>query len=186
MILGIIETIIIGTIFYEYIDPFLFLIFYCFNYGLGAFIDPDSDLSQISASEWRVLRETKKINFIFGFFGACHVSYWFIYSYLCGKHRSWISHSWIFSTIFRVIYFNIPLIVFLILFYNFAMIYWGWFFRVPSDIIWALKLHIWFIPYILSQYFSLQISDGTHIVLDTEIAKGWLYTPVTHNKDDNY
>jgi len=85
---------------------------------------------------------------------------------------------------FRVVYFNIPLTIILILFLNFALINLGWFIRTPSDIIWVLKLNYWLAPYLLSQYLSLQISDGMHLILDTEFAKNRLYTPITHHKEE--
>ncbi len=185
LILGIGETIIIGLFFYKYIDPIFYFCFYLLNYGLGYVIDPDNDAYSITLSEGIILRETKK--FHIGFFGACHVSYWFIYAYLIGLvggHRSPFSHSWGLGTVLRIIYFNIPLVVTLSLFCNFAIIKLGWQMNGFNDISNSLFLNWWVAPYLLSQFTAWFISDGMHLILDTEWAKYRLYTPVTHHKED--
>lgn len=187
--LGIVESWIIGLYFYQYLNPILFFIFYCFNYFLGSFIDPDNDIGNLTSADHRVLRFTKRINPIIGLFGACHISYWFIYSYLVGLtggHRSWSSHSWILSTILRVIYFNIPLFVFLNLICNFGILNWNWEINGIIDIIKYLYLDFWAIPYLLSQYLSWQISDGTHLLLDTKWAKNFLYIPINNYKENDH
>jgi uncharacterized metal-binding protein len=144
---------------------------------LGAFIDPDEDQIGITLSEGRALRGTKNINPFIGFIGAFHVAYWLIYAYmigLVGGHRSVFSHGWIIGTVLRIIYFNIPFAVGLWLFYNWAVVNWGW-----HDPIWSLYLDWWLAPYLLSQFLAWFVSDGMHLILDTEWAKYRLYTPVT-------
>lgn len=185
-IFGSTVSLFIGLFFYNWINPYLFFLFYCINYGLGAIIDPDEDQPGLTLAEGRVLRGTKGINPIFGFVGAFHVAYWFIYAYiigLAGGHRSWLSHQWIIGTIFRMIYFNIPFFVGLWMFYSYTISAWGWVYNGFEDIAYAFYANWWFAPYLLSQFLAWFVSDGMHLILDTEWAKYKLYVPVISKRN---
>lgn len=186
ILLGILETALIGLYLYKYTNPFIYFVFYCINYSLGYVIDPDNDQLSLTLSEGIILRETKK--FHVGFFGACHVSYWFIYAYLIGLvggHRSKYSHGWFIGTFFRIIYFNIPIVIIFNLICNYGILNWNWEIKNVLDIWNIFHLSIWLFPYLISQFTSWFISDGMHLILDTEWAKNKLYTPIHHNYKEN-
>ena len=65
---------------------------------IGYFIDPDADLVGISSAEGRMLRKIPILGILF-------VAYWTGYGgFFRGKHRSFWTHSYIFSTFLRYLY----------------------------------------------------------------------------------
>ncbi len=172
--LGIIMFLIkiLGGEKYSYLYP----LFIYYNYFLCQFIDPDADQISITSAEGRIMRLTKK--FWVGLFGAIFVSYQFIYAYLIGLvggHRSIFSHGWVLGTIGRMIFFNAPLILFIYYIYLYATLHWN----APKN---ATLESIFFWNYLKiylqTQFLTWMIGDGIHLILDTEFAKGTLYTPI--------
>lgn len=66
------------------------------GYLLGKFITPDLDMPGITQNEWEMMKRFKLI-------GAIFVAVWMPYGYVM-KHRSFLSHSYIFSTLLRMVY----------------------------------------------------------------------------------
>jgi len=138
-------------------------------------IDPDNDQLSITISEGTVLRFTRR--FYIGFLGALFVSYSFLYAYiigLFGGHRSLASHGWFIGTIGRMIFYNIPFFIFMNVIYLYGT-FQGWFDKESFYEI--FKFEVWVYPYLQSQFVAWFIGDATHLILDTEWAKGILYTP---------
>lgn len=158
----------------------LYPLFLYLNFALCDFIDPDLDHGIVTKGEWDALRIAKR--YYLGLIGAIFVAYSFIYAYLIGKHRSWKSHGWIIGTIGRMIWFNLPLGTLVAYMVNHSIVNWG----TPSwDIVgfnyyW---MNVWLKPYLLAQFIAWSIGDGTHLLLDTEWAKGNLYTPNKRRKN---
>lgn len=68
------------------------------GYLLGKWITPDLDLFGITQNEWDVVKKGKLLGLFF-------VIYWLPYGYIFkGRHRSFWTHSYIWSTLLRVIY----------------------------------------------------------------------------------
>jgi len=129
-----------------------------------------------------VLRTTRK--FWVGFLGALFLSYSFLYSYvigLAGGHRSWLSHGWIIGTLGRMVFYNIPLIVFLNVLYSYAISNWGW--STSVGVLKSFYFDMWGIPYLSMQFLAWLYGDGVHLILDTNWAKGVLYTPINSKRD---
>lgn len=40
-------------------------------------------------------------------------------------------------------------------------------------------MSIWYVPYIFTRFVMLSLGDAIHLLLDTNMVKGILYTPVT-------
>lgn len=164
------------TVAYWYM--YLFLFYY--NYYWCRYIDPDSDLSVFTHAEAGAVSDLKKINIFLGLFGAFFAGYSFVYSYIAGifgGHRSWFSHGLGVGTLGRIVFFNIPFILALTYFNNYAITNWGIENGWTNDIWFNLHMSVWFYPYFLSQLMAWFIGDGIHLILDTEWAKGVLYTP---------
>ena len=154
--------------------PFLYL-----NFALCDFIDPDLDLIGLTKSEWDTLRVAKRYRL--GLVGAIFLAYSFIYAYVSGSHRSWKSHGWFIGTIGRMIWFNIPLAITIAFMVNHSIVSWD----TPSwDIVgWNYYwMNVWLTPYLITQFIAWSIGDGIHLILDTEWAKGKLYTPKPRRK----
>lgn len=160
----------------------LFFIFYFINYWKGGYINPDLDLLLLTESEWQLLDDAKKLfyplkkygkigkffsfmfGWILGFIAVSIISWWLLYAYIAYKHRSIWSHGWIIGTIGRMIHHNIMImfIIFSFMGYEYNEFY--------------IFVSLWIVPYLWSQFFTWFISDGIHLILDTEFAKGRLYT----------
>lgn len=163
---------------------YLYPLFLYLNFFLCRYIDPDDDQKSLTGSEGRTLRESRKV--YMGFLGALFVAYGFVYAYIAGLfggHRSWFSHGIgkrgmrVISTgtFGRIIFYNIPLYIFLNTFYSLAITHWGW---STSVNLWkSFYMNIWFVPYIVTQLVAWFIGDTIHLILDTEWAKGTLYDP---------
>ena len=178
--LGIIPSLTVGLLFSLLLgDPVFFFVLYTVNYALGSVVEPDLDQISVTSSEGRFMRFTKKIGFVIGIFGAIWVGWWTIYAYVIGGHfaktgrkRNPKSHGFEIGTIGRIVWFNLP----------FAAIiagvcwYYGW-----KDWYYQIYGDIWMKPYFLSQFLALSFSDGIHLFLDTEFAKGRFYTPVEYS-----
>lgn len=168
--LGLLYTFLLKDI----VNPFLFALFYSINYSLAIVVEPDLDQLGLTSSEGRAMRGSKRA--FFGLFGAFWVMWWFLYAWLIGLvggHRSVFSHGIGIGTVGRIIWFNLP---FAVVLYILAR-YWGW-----EDWWYQLYLDIWLLPYILSQFLAWFLSDGFHLMLDTEWSKGILYTPINKRK----
>jgi hypothetical protein len=155
---------------------YLYPIFFYMNYSLCDVFNPDNDLISITSGEGIILRTTKK--YWLGFLGALLVSYGFLYSYLIGLvggHRSKFSHSMILGTLGRMIFYNFPGYIFLLNFYSYGIRNWGW--TLTIGLYESCKMEIWLAPYLISQFLAWSIGDGIHLILDSEWAKGKLYTP---------
>ena len=79
------------------------------GYGLGAIIDPDLDMIQLTQAERRIIKK-------FGWFGYLWIAYWIPYAGFCKLyakgHRGWLSHSYVLSTIVRLAYVGWPWVYF--------------------------------------------------------------------------
>lgn len=160
---------------------YLYPIFFYLNYLACNIVDPDADQIGVTSSEGIVLRTSKHLKI--GFIGALFVSYSFLYAYLIGLvggHRSPISHGWIIGTIGRMIFYNIPLFIGCWEFYNYGIQNWGW--TLNIGLYESTRMQIWLIPYLSMQFVAWFIGDGIHLILDTEWAKGKLYTPIKQKR----
>ena len=155
---------------------FLYLPLSYLNYYLCEYQDPDDDLYGASTSEGRLLRETKRVNVIVGFFGAWFVGQKIVYAYIAnlfGGHRSWFSHGLITGVLGRMIFYNIIFFGFLYFMFGFGVTYWGW-----TNIYMELYFDVWLTPFLITQFIVWQFADIIHIILDTKWAKGTLYIPI--------
>ena len=66
------------------------------GYLIGRIVTPDLDQANITKTEWDAMRNAKLL-------GVFFVMYWLPYGYLM-KHRSSLSHSYVFSSIIRMVY----------------------------------------------------------------------------------
>ena len=110
------------------------------GYAFGKIDDPDLDLVGISGAEGRALRSL-------GPLGVVWVMYWFPYGTLF-KHRSFWTHSYVFSTAIRFVYL-------------FWWVYWlifknGWY-------------DWWTLLVSFGVFVGLVISDSIHILADRRI-----------------
>jgi hypothetical protein len=158
------------------INPSLFLGFCFIQYWLAGFIGPDLDLPGLNDDDGRMMRFGKKLNSLLTIFGYLTVAYWFFYAWiigLIGGHRSKFSHGIIIGTIGRIIYFNIPIFLGLFFFARYGIAHWNWinpFYELYGD--------MWILPYLLSQFVVWNITDETHLILDSEWAKGKLFKTI--------
>ena len=105
------------------------------GYFLGQFITPDADLVGITFGEGRMLRKLPVI-------GGLFVGYWTIYGAVFRKHhRSFWTHSYIFSTVIRFVY----------------GFWWIGLFRYTET---------WFLLSVLGMFIGLCLSDGLHVWAD--------------------
>jgi len=102
------------------------------GYLLGRVITPDLDQANITVTEWDVMRWL-------GDFGAIFVGYWMFYGRRM-KHRSFWSHSYVFSSFIRMLY----------------QFWWIVFFHPPGLVLFIL----------FGVFVGLSVSDGIHIWLD--------------------
>ena len=157
---------------------YLYGLFLYLNYFLARYIDCDSDHISYTMAESDLVNSLKKMNIVFGFFGAMFVGYGFLYSYLIslvGGHRSFFSHSVPVGTVGRIIFFNLPVAKWCWDFYNFGLQKWGWI--ISIGFYESTKMQIWLIPYLSMQLLAWCIGDIIHLILDQEWAKGLLYEP---------
>lgn len=165
---------------YDYWFSFIFCVW---NYWLCRLLDPDLDMMGATTSESTGIRILRRVPLVGWLLLAFWVSYTTFYAALIsslGGHRSWASHSLIVGTIGRIIFFNIPMWVF---------IYWErlrtgntWDFQ-QSYIDWRMDL--WLYPYYLSQFIFLGLGDSIHLLLDTQWVKGVLYNPKKSQEDNS-
>ena len=174
-IVAIIVMAIIGYILYSMgINPIEYIVLYMIFYGIGEyFISPDLDLLSVTGQDGRALTLIKS-NVILGCLLGLPFAMWsLIYSWfmqLLGGHRNPWSHGIIIGTLGRMLWFNLPLtlvgiVVSLIM--QWPRGTWGY----------NLYLDLWFPSYIYAQFTAWFMSDLWHIILDTQWAKGILYTP---------
>lgn len=164
----------------------LFNAFFILNYWLAEnFVSPDLDLISISGQDGRMIGSGKYISNslgkgylskIVGFFvgipGLLFSQHSSNYSYAMqffGGHRNFWSHSFIISTIGRIIWFNLLVFIGLGLIYSFGVTVWEWSGTFSYD----LFLDIWLLPYLSAQFLAWLISDSIHLFLDTEFWKGY-------------
>lgn len=174
--LGIIFWLITFGLEWEY--PYLYPIFLYINFLLCNVVSPDADQIGITSDEGIIMRTTKKINFIIGFFGILFVAYFLIYAYIIsflGGHRSPASHGHVIGTIGRIIFFNVPGYWFLLNFYSYGLTHWNW--VTSIGLYESTKMEIWLFPYMSMQFVGWLIGDEIHLLLDTKWAKGKLYFP---------
>ena len=133
----------------SYIYPYSCLIsnLYCFTnsllisigiplgYLLGRVVTPDMDMIGITKTEWDILRKGKLL-------GVFFIMYWMPYAYLV-SHRSYLSHSYMFSSFIRMIY-----------------MFWWVMFLHPINLVLFILFGI---------FFGLSVSDGIHIWADENI-----------------
>lgn len=151
------------------VNPILSVAFFPFsfvNWKITKYVTPDSDMAGLTIGEWTAISDFKER---FGWFGGLLAtiwnSWWMIYSYISGHHRSWYSHGWGIGTIGRMIHMNIPIAY--VIFYN------GW----QVFIFYDKNIQMIFLSYLLSQFYTWFYADAIHLILDTEWAKGRLYKP---------
>jgi hypothetical protein len=168
--------VIVIVSYYLFPHWFLYPVFLVVNYWLCRFQDSDDDQISMTQSEGRLMRDTKRVNVVFGLLGAWLVGKKVMYAYiigLLGGHRSWASHGIPFGTIGRMFFYDAILVSFLYTLFGYGVQFFGW-----KDFVYELYLDIWFPPFIITQYISWQIADIIHKMLDTKWAKGALYTPI--------
>jgi len=110
------------------------------GYVIGNYVTPDNDQITVTRSEGDLLRH-------FGLIGAIFVAYWFPYAYMArwvGGHRSFLTHFPVISTLVRLVYLLIPL-----------MIYEREWFRNEN-----------FLLGLLGVWIGLSLSDFLHWILD--------------------
>ena len=172
----------LGILFAELYPILLYL-----NYATNYYQDPDDDLSSITASEYKIQRDTKKINRVVGLLGVILVGYKGIYAYIIGAffggHRSWASHKWPFSTIGRMLFYNFGLFWVLHAVYGYLDSFLGW---EDTNIWYEFYMDIWLIPYLITQFISWSWGDIIHITLDRPEAKGILYIPKPDTRRKQY
>ena len=158
-------------------NSILYPVFLYLNYLQCHIINPDNDQPSLTLAEGIVLRVSKR--FWMGFFGALFVCYSFMYAYiigLFGGHRSWASHGWVIGTIGRMIYFSIlPISITLYNIYIYAIARWN---APLNATLQSIFLWEYLKIYLFTQFIAWNIGDGIHLILDTEWAKGRLYTPI--------
>ena len=99
-----------------------------------------------------------------------------------GGHRNPFSHSLVLSTILRMIWFDVIFYMMANQIYASGVSGWHW----TGTMYFDLYMDVWLVPVLVSQFIAWTITDATHLTLDTEWAKGKLYTPVTaKNKQTN-
>lgn len=154
---------------------YIFIMCYIVFYYLGEnFLSPDLDLQSLSGQDARMIA-LRKLNIIFGLFGLFWSLWSFIYAWIINGHRRALSHGWILGTLFRLFFYNIPFVFIL----NMIGTYNGWF--LPQY--WyEFYCEYWLVSYLLASFCALFFSDGIHLILDTEYAKGKLYTPMKGKK----
>lgn len=153
------------------------------NYFTTYYSDPDDDLAGITTSEYKLQRDTKKINKLVGLLGSIVVGYKGIYAYIIGAwfggHRSWLSHKWPFSTIGRMVFYNFGLLWILNAIYGYMDAFFDW----GNTTMWyEFYMDVWFIPYLVTQFISWSLGDIIHITLDREDVKGILYVPESNKR----
>lgn len=87
----------------------------------GIFLTPDLDQESINGSEWAIIRHTFGLGFLW-------VMFWYPYA-VAFKHRSFYSHFPVVSTLIRVLYLLIPLVVSSLWFDSWKLLqstYWLW------------------------------------------------------------
>lgn len=123
----------------------------------------------------KLRRFLEKINL--GLFGALFSGWSEVYEYfgwLAGGHRSWWSHYPVIGTLTLMVWFNLPLFCALSLLDVSVIIFWsdptwqglGWQYFWMEDWLW---IYLW------AQFFVWNFTNGVHLILDTEWAKGRLY-----------
>jgi len=165
---------------YNWLFSFIFCLW---NYWLCRLLDPDLDMLGETTSESTGIRMLRRIPLIGWLLLAFWVSYTTFYAAIIssfGGHRSWLSHGLIVGTVFRMIFFNIPMWTF---------IYWE---RIRAGRTWDFSqsyidwnMDSWLVPYYLSQFLLLNLGDAIHLLLDTGIVKGILYVPESFKKGNN-
>lgn len=154
----------------------LYPLFLYINYFTTYYSDPDDDLAGITTSEYKLQRDTKKINKLVGLLGSIIVGYKGIYAYIIGAwfrgHRSWASHKWPFSTIGRMVFYNFGLLWILNAIYGYMDTFFSW---SETTMWYEFYMDIWFLPYLVTQFISWSLGDIIHITLDREDARGFLY-----------
>ena len=189
-----------GLIWYVLSDyNWMYPIFLYLNFAFTDISSPDLDHSMITRDEHDAKRLFKKISpaifipkFILsnrniirktlrklnlGIIGALYVSWSQMFEYfasLFGGHRSWVSHGLVIGTITRMAWFNIPVYFVMSYLINYSIANWG---TPPWDIIgfnyyW---MYLWLPPYLITQAVAWFMGDVSHLILDTEYAKGRLY-----------
>ena len=157
-------------------------IFCLYNYWLCRMLDPDADILQITVGESTGNRLLEKIPLFGGVLRALWMSYTTLYAgiiMMFGGHRSIMSHGLLIGTIGRILYFNLPLFLFL------RWIYFKYYEVWVFNNFWYLFfMDKWFIPYYGAQLIFMFIGDGIHLILDLEIAKNVLYTPVEKRRTE--
>lgn len=153
-------------IYYNFLFAVSFFLFSMVNWQLTKYVTPDSDFPTLTTGEYALVADAKKrFGWIGGFFATLWNSWWMIYGYICGKHRSWYSHGWGIGTIGRMIHMNIPIA------YN--AYYMEWYIYITTN----SYLYNFVYGYLLSQFLAWFWADAVHLILDTKWAKGKLYKP---------
>jgi hypothetical protein len=157
---------------YAYMYP----LFLYWNYNLCRYINADDDQWSLTLAEGLILRTSKK--YYLGFFGALIVSYKFMYAYIAGLfggHRSWFSHGIPFGTVGRMIFYDVPFYFMALNVYSYGVLYWEW--VTGIDPLRLFYFDVWGIPFLTMQFVAWLYGDIIHAILDSEMAKGWLYDP---------
>lgn len=167
------------------VNSIILSVFILLNYKLADFIDPDADQLIQVQGDWELYQESKRFGCLGGFVGMLIIGYWQGYSAIIaqiGGHRSFWSHSLVFGTLGRMVYHNVPYLILFSLFYLFSSYFWGWSIDV---FIFQFYFDFWLGLYFLGQFIAWSIGDSIHLLLDTNWAKGILYTPTEYQQKYN-
>jgi len=132
------------------------LMFFSFPFGmftgvgylLHLAVEPDSDQISLTIMDGRMMRK-------FGIFGVLWVMYWMPYAFVF-PHRSFLSHAPVVSTIIRLVYLSIPVVV--------LSWYTGYFNKTNI---------VYIFPAIMGTVVGLSFADTIHFVLDTKLFKSF-------------
>ena len=174
-------------------------LFILLNFGLTEFISPDLDhimqtkdqldaktmSRKVSLALLLPKRKFKKNNKLrkflekinLGLLGALFSGWSEVYEYfgwIAGGHRAWFSHWAVVGTVTLMVWFNLP----------FAWIMYS--LDIPIITVWGdpvwmglgweyFWMEDWLFIYLITQFIIWNFTNGVHLVLDTEWAKGRLY-----------
>jgi hypothetical protein len=167
----------------------IYEISYVIFYWLGEnVVSPDLDQIVVGSQDAKLITfgekiaiRLKKLKFlakIIGFFvglPALFFSLWSaVYAYgnqFLGGHRNFWSHSFMISTVGRMIWFDIVIFIGIWNFYLFGVKSWRW----NTSLSFEFYLDVWLFSALLGQFLAWTISDSIHLILDSRWAKERLY-----------
>jgi hypothetical protein len=195
-------SIALGKIFFSnnFIHLAIYEISFLLFYWIGEnIVSCDLDLISISGQDGRAITFGKKdisdklqkkigflskiIGYLIGIIPFMFSQWSAFYSYsmqFLGGHRNPFSHSLVLSTILRMIWFDVVFYLMANQIYATGISSWHW----TGSMYFNLYMDVWLVPILAGQFAAWSITDATHLLLDTEWAKGKLYNPITTKKKE--